>query len=171
MDLPVQPANQSSYSNEEIREHPTGLVFGPGRPQLPVGEMLMVDRIIEMTKDGGTYGKGSLVAEMDIHPDQWFFKCHFPGDPVMPGCLGLDALWQMVGFYLGWLGHPGKGRALGVGEVKFSGQVMPTEKKIIYRINYSRVVARGLVMGIADGTVETETNVIYSAKGLRVGLF
>ena len=171
MDLPIKPATQSSYTDDEIRNHPTGLVFGPGRPQLPVREMLMADRIVEITKDGGAYGKGSLVAEMDIHPDQWFFQCHFPDDPVMPGCLGLDALWQMVGFYLGWLGHPGKGRALGVGEVKFTGQVMPTTEKIIYRINYSRVIARGLVMGIAVGLVETEKGVIYSAKGLRVGLF
>jgi 3-hydroxyacyl-[acyl-carrier protein] dehydratase/trans-2-decenoyl-[acyl-carrier protein] isomerase len=108
---------------------------------------------------------------MDINPDQWFFQCHFPGDPVMPGCLGLDALWQMVGFYLGWLGYPGRGRALGVGEVKFTGQVMPTAGRIIYRIDYSRVISRGLVMGIADGRVETGGETIYSAKNLRVGLF
>lgn len=171
MDLPIKPATQNSYSDEEIRQHPTGLVFGEGRPQLPVREMLMVDRILEISTDGGKYGKGHLVAEMDVDPDQWFFKVHFPGDPVMPGCLGLDALWQMVGFYLGWLGHPGRGRALGVGEVKFTGQVMPTCKKITYRIDYSRVIARGLVMGIADGTVETEDGIIYAAKGLRVGLF
>lgn len=169
--LPLKPATQSSYTDEEIRQNPTGLVFGEGRPQLPVREMLMVDRILTINKDGGKYGKGELIAEMDINPDQWFFHCHFPGDPVMPGCLGLDAMWQMVGFYLGWLGHPGKGRALGVGEVKFTGQVMQDVKRITYHIHYSRVIARGLVMGVADGTVSIDNNVIYSAKNLKVGLF
>jgi len=169
--LEIKPATQNSYTDEEIRQNPTGLVFGPYRPQLPVREMLMVDRITKISRDGGAHGKGELVAEMDINPDQWFFQCHFPGDPVMPGCLGLDALWQMVGFYLGWLGYPGKGRALGVGEVKFPGQVMPDVDRIIYRIGYSRVISRGLVVGIADGQVETGGKVIYSAKNLRVGLF
>lgn len=169
--LPIKPAEKSSYSDAEIRQNKTGLAFGEGRPQLPVREMLMLDRIIEINKDGGAYGKGQIIAEMDINPDLWFFHVHFPGDPVMPGCLGLDAMWQLVGFYLGWLGHPGRGRALGVGEVKFTGQVMPDAKKIVYKIDYSRVVARGLVMGIADGTVECDGEPIYSAKNLKVGLF
>lgn len=169
--LPIKPAEQNSYTDEEIRQHPTGLVFGEGRPQLPVREMLMADRILSITSEGGKYGKGELIAELDIDPEQWFFKVHFPGDPVMPGCLGLDAMWQMVGFYLGWLGHPGKGRALGVAEVKFTGQVMPTAKKLTYKIDYQRVIARGLCMGIADGEVHCDGELIYSAKGLRVGLF
>lgn len=169
--LPLKPVEQNSYSITEIRGNETGQVFGEGRPQLPVREMLMVDRIIEINKDGGNYGKGQIIAEMDINPDLWFFHVHFPGDPVMPGCLGLDAMWQMVGFYLGWLGHPGKGRALGVGEVKFTGQVMPDAKKIVYKIDYSRVIARGLVMGVADGILECDGEAIYSAKNLKVGLF
>lgn len=169
--LPILPAQQNFYTDEEIRHNPTGLVFGEGRPQLPVREMLMVDRIVEINKDGGTHGKGQIIAEMDINPDLWFFHVHFPGDPVMPGCLGLDAMWQMVGFYLGWLGHPGKGRALGVGEVKFTGQVMPEAKKIQYKIDYSRVIARGLVMGVADGVLECDGEPIYKAKNLKVGLF
>ena len=169
--LEFKPATQNSYSYEEVRENSTGQCFGPGRPQLPVREMLMVDRILELNEDGGKYGKGQVIAELDIHPDQWFFGVHFPGDPVMPGCLGLDAMWQMVGFYLGWRGYPGKGRALGVGEVKFTGQVFPTAKKITYRIDYSRLIARKLVMGIADGEMECDGEVIYTASGLKVGLF
>ena len=169
--LPLKPAEQNSYSDAEIRQNSTGQTFGEGRPQLPVREMLMVDRITEINRDGGRYGRGQIIAEMDINPDLWFFQTHFPGDPVMPGCLGLDAMWQMVGFYLGWLGHPGKGRALGVGEVKFTGQVMPDAKNILYRIDYSRVVARGLVMGVADGILECDGEPIYSAKNLKVGLF
>lgn len=169
--LPILPAQQNSYTEEEIRLHPTGQIFGEGRPQLPVREMLMIDRVLEMNTDGGNYGKGQVIAEMDVNPDLWFFHVHFPGDPVMPGCLGLDAMWQLVGFYLGWLGHPGKGRALGVGEVKFTGQVMPTAKKITYKIDYSRVIARGLVMGVADGVLECDGEKIYSAKNLKVGLF
>ncbi len=169
--LPLKPAQQNSYSDAEIRHSETGIVFGEGRPQLPVREMLMIDRIIEINRDGGSYGKGRMIAEMDINPELWFFKVHFPGDAVMPGCLGLDAMWQMVGFYLGWLGHPGRGRALGVGEVKFTGQVMPDAQKIRYTIDYSRVVARTLVMGIADGELACDGKPIYMAKNLKVGLF
>ena len=171
MTLPILPAEQSSYSDEEIRHHPTGQVFGEGRPQLPVREMLMADRITHVSREGGNYGKGELKAELDIHPDLWFFHCHFPSDPVMPGCLGLDAMWQMVGFYLGWLGHPGRGRALGVGDVKFTGQVLPSANKVRYHIHYKRVVARGLVMGQADGTVEVDGKIIFTANDLKVGLF
>jgi len=163
--------NQSSYTREELLKCGHGELFGPGNAQLPIDKMLMMDRISLISEDGGAFDKGQIQAELDINPDLWFFECHFPGDPVMPGCLGLDAMWQLVGFYLGWKGHPGKGRALGVGEVKFSGQVLPTVKKISYQINIKRVIARGLILGIADGLVMVDGREIYSAKGLRVGLF
>lgn len=133
--------------------------------------MLMMDRIIKMTEDGGTHDKGFIEAEFDIKPDLWFFDCHFVNDPVMPGCLGLDAMWQLVGFYLGWLGGEGKGRALGVGEVKFTGQILPTAKKVTYKINFKRVINRKLIMGIADGEVFVDGKLIYEAKDLKVGLF
>lgn len=131
----------------------------------------MMDRIVSITEDGGSHGKGEIIAELDINPDLWFFDCHFPGDPVMPGCLGLDAMWQLVGFFLGWSGGPGKGRALGVGEVKFTGQILPTAKKVTYRIDMKRVIKRKLFMGQADGTVEVDGREIYVAKDLKVGLF
>ena len=163
--------NQSSYTKEELLKCGHGDLFGPGNAQLPVDNMLMMDRISLISGEGGEHGKGEIQAELDITPDLWFFQCHFPGDPVMPGCLGLDAMWQLVGFYLGWKGHPGRGRALGVGEVKFTGQVLPTAKKVSYQINIKRVIARGLILGIADGLVMVDGREIYSAKGLRVGLF
>jgi 3-hydroxyacyl-[acyl-carrier protein] dehydratase/trans-2-decenoyl-[acyl-carrier protein] isomerase len=131
----------------------------------------MMDRIVEIHETGGSHDKGYIVAELDITPDLWFFACHFPGDPVMPGCLGLDAMWQLVGFFLGWSGGPGKGRALGVGEVKFKGQVLPTAKKVTYRIDLKRVIKRKLFMGLGDGTVAVDGRVIYEAKDLKVGLF
>jgi 3-hydroxyacyl-[acyl-carrier protein] dehydratase/trans-2-decenoyl-[acyl-carrier protein] isomerase len=148
-----------------------GELFGPGNAQLPLPPMLMFDRITSITSDGGTDGKGEIVAEFDINPDLWFFKCHFQGDPVMPGCLGVDALWQLVGFFLGWMGGPGRGRALGVDEVKFTGMVLPTAKKVTYIVNLKRVIMRKLVLGIADGIMKVDGKVIYEAKGLRVGLF
>jgi 3-hydroxyacyl-[acyl-carrier protein] dehydratase/trans-2-decenoyl-[acyl-carrier protein] isomerase len=148
-----------------------GELFGPGNAQLPVPNMLMMDRITRISDAGGAYDKGEIVAELDIHPDLWFFACHFPGDPVMPGCLGLDAMWQMVGFYLAWIGNPGRGRALGVGEVKFTGQVLPTAKHVTYFIDIKRVITRKLVLGIADGRMEVDGREIYTAKDLRVGLF
>ena len=162
---------QNSFDRDELLKCGHGELFGPGNAQLPTPNMLMMDRITHIDETGGEYGKGEIKAELDITPDLWFFECHFPGDPVMPGCLGLDAMWQIVGFHLGWLGHPGKGRALGVGEVKFTGQVLPTAKKVSYQINMKRVIARGLVMGIADGSVCVDGREIYVAKGLRVGLF
>jgi 3-hydroxyacyl-[acyl-carrier protein] dehydratase/trans-2-decenoyl-[acyl-carrier protein] isomerase len=163
--------SQSSYTKEELIACGHGELFGPGNAQLPVDKMLMLDRIIKISSEGGSYGKGMIHAELDITPELWFFECHFPGDPVMPGCLGLDAMWQLVGFYLGWSGHPGKGRALGVGEVKFTGQVLPTAKTVSYHIDIRRVLAQKLVLGIADGRVEVDGREIYTAKNLRVGLF
>jgi len=133
--------------------------------------MLMVDRITRISREGGAYGKGCVEAELDIRKDHWFFACHFLGDPVMPGCLGLDAMWQLVGFYLGWTGAPGKGRALGVGEVKFTGQVTPKVKRVVYKIDIKRLILRKLVMGVADGVLEADGRPIYSAQDLRVGLF
>ena len=161
----------SAYNYEDLLTCSRGELFGPGNAQLPAPNMLMMDRITHISETGGTYGKGEIKAELDINPDLWFFKCHFEGDPVMPGCLGLDAMWQMVGFHLGWLGHPGRGRALGVGEVKFSGQVLPTGKTVQYQIDIKRVIARGLVMGIADAIMSIDGREIYAAKNLRVGLF
>ncbi|MBP0049296.1 3-hydroxyacyl-[acyl-carrier-protein] dehydratase FabA [Marinobacterium sp. AK62] len=161
----------SSFEREELLQCGHGEMFGPGNAQLPVGNMLMLDRILEINAEGGQYGKGEIIAELDIHPDLWFFECHFPGDPVMPGCLGLDAMWQLVGFFLGWRGNEGRGRALGSGEVKFTGQVLPEAKKVTYHIELKRVIERKLVMGIADGTVAVDGRVIYTAKDLRVGLF
>ncbi|MDG2136674.1 MAG: 3-hydroxyacyl-[acyl-carrier-protein] dehydratase FabA [Luminiphilus sp.] len=162
---------QPAYTKEELVACGMGDLFGPGNAQLPIDQMLMIDRIPHISSEGGEYDRGQIIAELDIHPDLWFFECHFPGDPVMPGCLGLDAMWQLVGFFLGWRGNPGKGRALGSGDVKFTGQVLPTAKKVEYKIQIKRVIERKLVMGIADGTVAVDGNVIYTAKDLRVGLF
>jgi 3-hydroxyacyl-[acyl-carrier protein] dehydratase/trans-2-decenoyl-[acyl-carrier protein] isomerase len=162
---------QNSYSRDELLECAQGRMFGPGNAQLPMPPMLMVDRIASITEDGGSAGKGLMIAELDITPDLWFFACHFPGDPVMPGCLGLDAMWQLVGFFLGWMGGPGRGRALGSGEVKFTGQVTPKNKLVTYRVDMKRVIMRKLVMGIADAEMDIDGRVIYAAKDLRVGLF
>jgi len=161
----------SSLDKNDLIECGHGRMFGPGNAQLPVDNMLMMDRIPLITSEGGEYGKGMIRAELDVNPDLWFFKCHFPGDPVMPGCLGLDAMWQLVGFYLGWRGNPGKGRALGVGELKFKGQIMPNAKKVVYKLEIKRVIESRLVMGIADGIVECDGEDIYFAKDLKVGLF
>ena len=162
---------RSSFEYEDLLACGRGELFGEGNAQLPLPPMLMFDRITEIRQDGGTHGKGMVRAELDIHPDLWFFQCHFLGDPVMPGCLGLDAMWQLVGFYLGWLGGEGKGRALGVGEVKFTGQVLPTAKKVTYRIHFKRIVNRRLIMGLADGEVLVDGRLIYTANDLKVGLF
>ena len=161
---------QSSFSYEDLLACGRGELFGEGNAQLPLPPMLMFDRITEVSEQGGEYGKGLIRAELDVKPDLWFFACHFKGDPVMPGCLGLDALWQMLGFFLGWLGAPGKGRALGIGEVKFSGQVLPHVKKVVYGLELKRVMRSKLVLGIADGWLSADGEVIYRAADLRVGL-
>jgi 3-hydroxyacyl-[acyl-carrier protein] dehydratase/trans-2-decenoyl-[acyl-carrier protein] isomerase len=146
-------------------------MFGPGNAKLPTDNMLMFDRILDISSNGGIDGKGHIIAELDISPDLWFFGCHFKSDPVMPGCLGLDAMWQLVGFYLGWRGNPGKGRALGCGEVKFTGEILPSSKKVVYELDIKRLIERKLIMGIADGKVSVDGKVIYTAKSLKVGLF
>ncbi len=162
---------QNSYSYEELIKCGNGELFGPGNAQLPQPPMLMLDRITHISQEGGEYGKGEIIAELDIKPELWFFDCHFNEDPVMPGCLGVDAMWQLIGFYLGWLGGPGRGRALGAGNIKFTGQVLPTAKKVTYRISLSRVIARKLYMGIGDAVMEVDGKVIYEATNLKVGLF
>jgi 3-hydroxyacyl-[acyl-carrier protein] dehydratase/trans-2-decenoyl-[acyl-carrier protein] isomerase len=163
--------DKNSFSYDELIRCGKGEIFGEGNALLPLPPMLMFDRITSITEDGGEFEKGQIVAELDINPDLWFFKCHFETDPVMPGCLGVDAMWQLIGFYLGWKGGPGHGRALGAGEVKFFGQVLPNAKKVTYRVNIKRLIMRKLVMGIADATMEVDGREIYSAKDLRVGLF
>ena len=162
---------RSAYSQEDLELCGTGGLFGADTAKLPCGNMLMIDRIVDINGDGGTHGKGSITAEFDINPDLWFFDCHFKGDPVMPGCLGLDALWQLCGFFLAWPGCKGRGRALGVGTVKFTGQILPAAKKVTYSLNMKRVIARRLSMVVADGTVAVDGRVIYTADDLKVGLF
>ena len=162
---------KSAYTKEELLACGRGELFGEGNAQLPLPNMLMFDRITEITDENGEFGKGRIIAELDINPELWFFECHFRGDPVMPGCLGLDAMWQLVGFFLGWKGSPGRGRALGAGQVKFSGQVTPACKRVKYSINMKRVILRSLVMGVADGYMEVDDRVIYTVKDLKVGLF
>ena len=164
-------AGQSSFTYEELLSCGRGELFGQGNAQLPLPPMLMFDRISPVGEGGGAYGKGHVTAELDVRPDLWFFPCHFKGDPVMPGCLGLDALWQMVGFFLGWLELPGRGRALGVGEVKFIDQVLPSVKRVVYGVDLKRVFRSKLVLGIADGWLEADGKRIYEAKDLKVGLF
>ncbi|MDA0730574.1 MAG: 3-hydroxyacyl-[acyl-carrier-protein] dehydratase FabA [Proteobacteria bacterium] len=162
---------KNSYSKEELITCGRGELFGEGNAQLPLPPMLMFDRIVSITDDGGKYNNGQMIAELDIREDLWFFDCHFEGDPVMPGCLGLDAMWQLLGFYLAWKGGIGRGRALGSNEVKFTGQVLPTAKKVTYIIDLKRVIMRKLVMGIADATMQVDGRPIYQAEDLKVGLF
>lgn len=162
---------QSSYTFDELLACGRGELFGPGNAQLPAPPMLMFDRIVRIESEGGKYGKGYVEAEFDINPDLWFFGCHFKNDPVMPGCLGLDALWQMVGFFLGWTGGEGRGRALGLNELKFSGQVLPEARKVVYNVDIKRVMRSKLVLGIADGWLSVDDQIIYRAKDLKVGLF
>jgi 3-hydroxyacyl-[acyl-carrier protein] dehydratase/trans-2-decenoyl-[acyl-carrier protein] isomerase len=162
---------KNSFSYEQLIDCANGDLFGKGNAQLPSPPMLMFDRITNINEKGGVFQKGEIVAELDIKPELWFFDCHFKGDPVMPGCLGLDAMWQLVGFYLGWLEQPGKGRALGVGEVKFTGQVLDTVKKVTYQISIKRLILRKLILGVADGVLKADGEPIYEAKDMKVGLF
>jgi 3-hydroxyacyl-[acyl-carrier protein] dehydratase/trans-2-decenoyl-[acyl-carrier protein] isomerase len=162
---------RTSFGYEDLLACARGELFGTGNAQLPLPPLLMFDRISEIAEAGGEYGKGLVRAVLELRPDLWFFPCHFKGDPVMPGCLGLDALWQLLGFFLGWVGAPGRGRALGLGELKFSGQVLPTVKKVVYGIDIKRVMRSKLVLGIADGWLAADDSIIYRAFDLKVGLF
>jgi 3-hydroxyacyl-[acyl-carrier protein] dehydratase/trans-2-decenoyl-[acyl-carrier protein] isomerase len=161
---------KSSFTNEELLECGHGKMFGIGNARLPLPPMLMFDRITKITDQGGSFDKGEIIAEFDIDPSLWFFDCHFEMDPVMPGCLGLDAMWQLVGFYLGWIGEPGRGRALGSGNVKFAGEILKDSKLVTYHINMKKVIKRGVVVGVGDGTVTVDDKKIYTAEGLKVGL-
>jgi len=165
------PGRPNSFSYAELIDCAHGNMFGPTNGRLPLPNMLMMDRITHISNEGGKYGKGEIKAELDIRPDLWFFDCHFEGDPVMPGCLGLDALWQLVGFFLVWNDLPGRGRALGAGKVKFTGQVLPQAKLVTYQLDMKRVITRKLNMAIADGTMSVDGREIYTAEDLRVGLF
>ena len=159
------------FDKDDLLKCARGELFGPGNAQLPEPPMLMMDRITDISSDGGTHGLGHVTAEFDIHPDLWFFACHFQGDPVMPGCLGLDALWQLTGFFLGWLGEPGKGRALGVGEVKLAGMVTPVVKKVTYEVDVKRLILRKLKLAVADGVMKADGEAIYNVTDMKVGLF
>jgi len=165
------PERKTSFGYEDLLACGRGDLFGAGNAQLPAPPMLMFDRITEVQEEGGEFGKGFIRAELDIKPDLWFFACHFIGDPVMPGCLGLDALWQMSGFFLGWLGEPGKGRAISTGEVKFTGMVTPAISKVVYGVDFKRVMRGRLVLSIGDGWLQADGETIYRASDLRVGLF
>ncbi len=160
-----------SFDRDELLSCSHGDMFGPGNARLPLPNMLMVDRVVNINDEGGQYGRGEIIAELDINPDLWFFACHFESDPVMPGCLGVDAMWQLLGFWLAWHGNPGRGRALGAGEIKFFGQVLPQHQTVTYHLHLKRVVERKLVMGIADASLLVDGREIYTAKDLRCGLF
>ena len=162
--------SKSSFTKEELLECAHGTMFGIGNARLPLPPMLMFDRIIKITDNGGKFGKGEIVAELDIDSSLWFFDCHFEMDPVMPGCLGLDAMWQLVGFYLGWIGEPGRGRALGSGAVKFGGEILKDSKLVEYHINMKKVIKRGVIVGVGDAIVKVDGKKIYQADGLKVGL-
>lgn len=162
---------KSSYDYEDLLACGRGELFGPGNAQLPLPPMLMFDRITDISEAGGSAGLGKVVAELDVKPDLWFFPCHFQGDPVMPGCLGLDALWQMTGFFLGWLGQPGKGRALGVGEVKLTGMITPKVKKVTYEVDVTRLILRKLKLAVSNGTLKADGELVYQVTDMKVGLF
>ena len=161
---------KSSFTKEDLLDCAHGTMFGIGNARLPLPPMLMFDRITKITDSGGKFGKGEIVAQLDVTPDLWFFDCHFEMDPVMPGCLGLDAMWQLVGFYLGWIGEPGRGRALGSGNVKFGGEILKNSKLVEYKIDMKKIIKRGVIVGVGDGIVEVDGKQIYSAESLKVGL-
>ena len=163
--------NKSSFSYEDLIACGEGKLFSEGGPPLPSPPMLMFDRISKINSKQGEFNKGEVIAELDLNPNLWFFDCHFKNDPVMPGCLGLDALWQLLGFHLGWLGGKGSGRALAVGNVKFSGQILPSNKSLIYKLDIKRIIMRKLILGIANGKVICDDNLVYEAEDIRVGLF
>lgn len=167
----MSPFEKDSFSREELLQCAHGTLFGHGNAKLPLPPMLMMDRVTKMSKDGGLFEKGYMEAELKLNPDMWFFQCHFEGDPVMPGCLGVDALWQMVGFYMGWLGHPGVGRALGAGEIKFTNQALQHNQLIQYRVDFKRVRTGILTMGLADGKMLIDGKPAYECNDLKVGLF
>lgn len=162
---------KNSYTLAELIECGHGRLFGPGNARLPLPPMLMFDRIIKIDDKGGAYGKGQIIAEMDVKPDLWFFNCHFESDPVMPGCLGLDAMWQLVGFFLGWMGLPGKGRAISTGAIKLKGEVVPTVKRLTWYIDIKKLISRKMGLGIADGVMKADDEIVYEAQDLRVGVF
>ena len=164
-------SKQTSYNRDELLQAGNGTLWTKEHARLPLPNMLMMDRIPEISDDGGSFGKGHIVAELDINPELWFFQCHFNDDPVMPGCLGIDAMWQLTGFFMAWMGHVGHGRALGVEDLKFTGQILPTHKKVTYNIDIKRVINRKLVMAISNGTVSVDGKEIYVAKNMRVGIF
>jgi len=163
---------QNSFNYDQLIECAKGLLFGKGNAQLPLPPLLMFDRIVNINENGGNFSKGEIIAELDIKSNLWFFDCHFKNDPVMPGCLGLDAMWQLVGFYLAWLGNPGKGRALGVNQVKFTGEILKNTEKAVYEIDIKRIMMKeGTTVGLANGILSAGGKKIYEAENLKVGLF